>query len=296
MLPEQAGGDADVAAEAVDEVFLAVVAGGIGDLLDRELGRGKQVLRLVDAAEDDVFIGRIAGFGLELARKVRRAQRDRGGDLLHAQLLEQVAVHVADGLCDAVAAGVSRRGVVEQQQAEYAVEHLRELCLAGALVCGAAGEDAVEQLRDLADARGHKDLPAAVRLKDAAVKRARVQSVEQQPREFEAVRGGVAVGLAAVEQHDLSGGGERSDAAERQLHRAAVDIEQHDVLVVIALHGDLRAVVERIQAAAKVMTAARGVIKKLACKRGRGEEISFRGLMHAFLRDQHKASRSFAAS
>ena len=78
----------------------------------------------------------------------------------------------------------------------------------GALVGGAAGEDAVEQLRDLADARGHKDLPAAVRLKDAAVKRARVQSVEQQPREFEAVRGGVAVGLAAVEQHDLSGGGD----------------------------------------------------------------------------------------
>ena len=38
VLPEQAGGDADVAAEAVDEVFLAVVAGGIGDLLDRELG------------------------------------------------------------------------------------------------------------------------------------------------------------------------------------------------------------------------------------------------------------------
>ena len=50
VLPEQAGGDADVAAEAVDEVFLAVVAGGVGDLLDRERGRGEQILRLVDAA------------------------------------------------------------------------------------------------------------------------------------------------------------------------------------------------------------------------------------------------------
>ena len=61
-------------AEAVDEVFLAVVAGGVGDLLDRERGRGQHILRLVDAAEDDVLIGRIAGPRLELPREMRWTQ------------------------------------------------------------------------------------------------------------------------------------------------------------------------------------------------------------------------------
>ena len=61
--------------------------------------------------------GLVADSNLEISKDAKALQ-ERVIDLLHAQLLEQMAVHVADGLCDAVAAGVSRRGVVEQQQAE----------------------------------------------------------------------------------------------------------------------------------------------------------------------------------
>ena len=282
--------------KAVDKVFLAVVAAGIGNFADGLLGRGEQVLGLVDATQDNILIGRIACARLECARKMRLAQVDRSGDLLHGQRLVQMAVHIADGLRDAVALVGRCAGFIQQQQAEQAVDQLRTGGLARALVRRAAAQQSVQQARDLMRGRRRKHMAAAARLQDAAVKITRVQAVEQQPGELHAVRGGIAVGLAAVKYHSLSGSSQRGNAVQHKLHGARLDQEQHDILVVVTLARDFGLVIEGIQAAAKIVAAARWIVKKFARKRGRREKVPLRGLMHAAFRNQHGGLTPFPLS
>ena len=59
--------------ETVDKVFLAVIPCGVGDFTHRLPGGGEKVFCPVDTAQDDVFIGRVAGAGIELPGKVGRA-------------------------------------------------------------------------------------------------------------------------------------------------------------------------------------------------------------------------------
>ena len=66
-----------------------------------------------------------------------------------------------------------------------------------------------------------------------------------------------------------------------------MDVEQHDILVVVALHGDFRAVVERIEAVAEIVSAARRKVKQLVRQRGRRKEIPLRGLVYALFRNEH---------
>ena len=66
ILPKDSGCNANVLAEAVNEILLAVVAGRVGDFLDRQFGGGQHILRFVDAAQHDILIWRIAGPRLEL--------------------------------------------------------------------------------------------------------------------------------------------------------------------------------------------------------------------------------------
>ena len=73
IFPEHAGCDAHLSTETVDKVFLAVIPCGVGDFTHRLPGGGEKVFCPVDTAQDDVFIGRVAGAGLELPGKVGRA-------------------------------------------------------------------------------------------------------------------------------------------------------------------------------------------------------------------------------
>lgn len=53
--------------KAVDKILLAVVAGGIGDFSHRLLGRCQQIFGLIDAAQHNIFIGRIPSARFELS-------------------------------------------------------------------------------------------------------------------------------------------------------------------------------------------------------------------------------------
>lgn len=67
IFAEQAGGDTHMLLKAMDKILLAVVAGGIGDFSYRLLGRCQQIFGLIDAAQHDIFIGRITSARFELS-------------------------------------------------------------------------------------------------------------------------------------------------------------------------------------------------------------------------------------
>ena len=90
-ITEDAGGDADLFLKGMNKVFLAVVADLIRDLLDGKPGRGQEVLGLVDAPQQDVFIGRVSGLGLEDAGEMGGAESCGGGGVPDGQRLMEAA-------------------------------------------------------------------------------------------------------------------------------------------------------------------------------------------------------------
>lgn len=56
ILPKDSRCNADVLAEAVNEILLAVVAGRVGDFFDRQFGGRQHILRLINAAQHDILI------------------------------------------------------------------------------------------------------------------------------------------------------------------------------------------------------------------------------------------------
>ena len=169
---------------------------------------------------------------------MRLAQVDRSGDLLHGQRLMQMAVHIADGLCNAVTPIGRSAVLIEQQQAEQAVDQLRAGGFARTLVRRAAAQQSVQQARDFGYSGRREHMTAAACQQNAAVKISCVQAVEQQPGELHSVRGGITVWLAAVKYHSLARRGQGRGAVQGQFHGAGLDQKQHDVLVVIALARD----------------------------------------------------------
>ena len=67
----------------MDEILLAVVAGMVGNLLDGHTGCGEHMLGPVNAAQYNIFIGRIAGMCLKFPGKMCLTPVDRFGNLLH---------------------------------------------------------------------------------------------------------------------------------------------------------------------------------------------------------------------
>ena len=134
---------------------------------------------------------------------------------------------------------------------------------------------------------------SATGTQDAAVKRPGIQSVEQQPDEFHAVRAPVLVGLQAVKQHHLTPGSKHFCMTDFQLHGAVQHQEQHDMIVVVTFPCDFGLVAEGIGVVTEIMSTAGGVIKQLPGKGRGGEKVAFRNLMDTGFRDQHGGFTSF---
>ena len=79
---------------------------------------------------------------------MRGAQVDGSSDILYAERLGQVPVHIADCLCNAVAAVLCGASLVEQQQAEQTVYQLGAGGLAQAFIRRTAAQQAVKQAGD----------------------------------------------------------------------------------------------------------------------------------------------------
>ena len=161
---------------------------------------------------------------------------------------------------------------------QQSVDQLRAPCLAQPRVLGAGAPQRIQHLRNLRRC-GRRKCPAAACLQDFLIECAGIQAVEQQPGKLQSVRGGIAVWLTAVKQHNLSGAGDGRRTVQRQFHCAIMHKKQHDILVVVTLQGNFRPMIEGIPAAAEVMSEPRWVIKKLLCKRRRRKKVPFRGLM-----------------
>ncbi len=56
--------------ERSNEIHFAVVAGPVGDFLDRQIRGVKQRFSLVDSMEDEIFVGRESGAAAELPGKM----------------------------------------------------------------------------------------------------------------------------------------------------------------------------------------------------------------------------------
>ena len=63
--------------EAVNKIFLAVVAGGEGNFSHCLPRGGEQIFRLVNAAQHNIFIGRVTCLLYTSQRLLRRAGTDR---------------------------------------------------------------------------------------------------------------------------------------------------------------------------------------------------------------------------
>ncbi len=291
-ITEDAGGDADLFLKGMNKVFLAVVADLIRDLLDGKPSRGQEVLGLVDAPQQDVFIGRVSGLGLEDAGEMGGAESCGGGGVPDGQRLMEAAVDAPEGCGNGF---IFRLTLSAQKKlAQHPVNELR----AGGFTHTRPGGTGIHQFPDSLDQGwegvGSKDVPPAPALEDTAVQFPGVEAVEENPDLFREHGGTVLMRLPAVEEGHLSRSRGILHILEAAVQVPLTDTDEHQIFPMTGQSGCFRLMVEGIVFIAEIMAYPGGIVEQLLRQRRGSKEITLGIFEDARLWNVHGIHRPFA--